>query len=204
MAYTIAGTYVAACNCRLLCPCPVDGTPTGPDDTCTGSIVFSIRSGNLDGVDLGGVNFTLYNFFPSNLTAGNWKAGVVIDDGASDDQAQAIERIMSGEEGGPFADFAPLIGDFMGVERAGVSFSGGDSPSYEVSGKTKVKFEPMRGVDGSPTTSKNAMFGFAPEYQIGRASGQSNAFGLSYEASYGEAAEFEFSSEGTPEVRARA
>jgi hypothetical protein len=204
MAYTIAGTYVAACNCRLLCPCPVDGTPTGPNDECMGSIVFSIRQGSLDDVDLGGVNFVLYNFFPSNLTAGNWKAGIVVDEGASDDQAQAVERIVSGEEGGPFAEFAPLIGDYLGMERAGVSFSDGDSPSAEVAGRTQFNFEPSRGVDGSPTTSKNAMFGFAPEFTIGRASGQSNSFGLSFEASYGESSDFTFSSEGDAEVRARA
>jgi hypothetical protein len=203
MAYTIAGTYLAACNCRLVCPCPVDGTPTGPNDQCIGAGVFSIRQGNLDDVDLGGVNFAFYNMFPSNLSAGNWKLGVVVDEGASDEQAQAVEKILSGQEGGPFAEFAPLIGDFAGVERASVSLSDGDAASAEVAGKSQFTFEPARGVDGSPTTTKNAMFGFAPEFAIGRASGKSNAFGLSFDASYGEMAEYEFSSEAEAEVRGR-
>src|SRR2546423_467907 len=42
MGYTISGTYVAACDCRLLCPCPVDGTPTGPNDQCHGAAAFGI------------------------------------------------------------------------------------------------------------------------------------------------------------------
>jgi hypothetical protein len=56
-------------------------------------------------------------------------------------------------------------------------------------------FEPARGRDGSPTTVKNAIFGLAHEYQIGRGTGRSTAFDMGYEASYGQSADFEFSSE---------
>src|SRR6266542_5496391 len=142
MAYTIKGTYVASCNCVGLCPCPVDGTPTAEGGQCRGAAAFAINEGNLDDTDLGGVNFALYNFFPSNITAGNWKVGIVIDESASDEQAQAIERILRGQEGGPFGDFAPLIGDFVGVERGRVTFSNGDRPSVSVADTTELTFEP--------------------------------------------------------------
>lgn len=39
------------------------------------------------------------------------------------------------------------------------------------------------------------MFGFAPEFTIGTTSGSSQAFGLTFEPSYGEASEYAFSSE---------
>src|SRR5919198_1093282 len=107
MAWRIAGSYAASCSCNLICPCPVDGTPTGPGEECKGFLVFSVREGNLDDTDLSGVNFALYNHFPSNLTAGNWKVAIVVDEGASSAQTQAIERIVSGQEGGPFGDFGP-------------------------------------------------------------------------------------------------
>jgi hypothetical protein len=194
MAYRITGTYVAACDCSLFCPCPADGPPTGKDGKCHGSIVFAIREGNLDDTDLSGVSFALFNLFPSNLTAGNWTIGIVIDDGASDEQAAAIERIVSGEEGGPFGDFAPLISDNRGAERAPVRISGSTAT---VGDTTEFTFEPARGADGAPTTVKNAMFGFAPEYQIGKASGNSTAFSIGFDASYGESAEYEFSSADT-------
>ena len=93
MGYTIGGTYLASCNCRLLCPCPVDGTPTGPNDECHGAAAFRIDTGNLDGVDLAGVKFALLNHFPSNITSGNWKMGIVVDAG-SDEQAQAVEQMI--------------------------------------------------------------------------------------------------------------
>jgi len=166
-----------------------------------GVLVFGIKEGNLDATDLGGVNFALFNHFPANLTAGNWKVGIVIDESASDEQADAVSKIMSGDEGGPFADFAPLIADFVGVERAKVSLSNG---SGSVAGKAEFTFEPFTGADGQPTTVRNAMFGFAPQYEIGKGSGNSDAFGLSFTASYGEHADFEFSSEGGEQVHTRA
>jgi hypothetical protein len=201
MSYRIAGTYVAVCNCNPLCPCPVDGAPTAPEGECMGVLAFQVDEGNLDATDLSGVNVALYNLFPSNLTSGNWKIGVVVDDGASAEQADALGRIFSGQEGGPFGEFVPLIGEFLGTERAPVRVSGGN---LTVGDRTDVNFEAFKGPDGSPTTVKGAMFGFAPEYQVGKGSGSSNSFGLSFTARYGESAKYEFSTEATGTVHPRA
>jgi len=194
MAYRLAGTYVLHCNCQLLCPCAVDGPPTGPDGKCDSSGVFHVESGNSDGTDLSGVDFALYFHVPSNLTAGNWKVGIVVDEGASDEQAQAIESIISGQEGGPFAEFVPLIGEVQPLRRASVTFSDGDAPSASVEGETEIRFEPFRGADGAPTTISNAMLAFAPTITMGKGSGRGQSVRGSYEPVYGEAAAFEYSS----------
>jgi len=195
MAWRLSGSYAASCSCNLICPCPVDGTPTGPDGECKGFLVFSVKDGNLGDLDLSGVNFALYNHFPSNLTAGNWKVAIVIDNGASDEQAQAIETIVKGEAGGPFGDLSNFYGEVLGIERDDVTFSDGDRPSASVGSSSEVTFEPLEGPDGSPTTVKGTMFGFAPEYRIGHGPGKSDRFGLSYEPVYAETADFEFSTE---------
>ena len=194
MAWQMSGTYVANCSCQLICPCPVDGPPTGPDGQCRGLGVFHIDQGSLDDTDLSGVNFAFTNLFPSNLSSGNWKFGIIVDESASDDQAQALERILHGEEGGPFGEFAPLFGEWLGMERAPVSFSDGDTPSASV-GDSSLKFEPLPGPGGGHTTVKNAMFGFAPEFRVGRAPGHANNLGIEYDGVYGETADFEFASE---------
>jgi len=202
MAYRIAGKYTAVCDCRLICPCPVDGKPTGPNDECLGVAIFRIDQGSLDDTDLGGVTFALYNHFPSNISAGNWKVGIVIDDSASDAQAEAVGKITSGEEGGAFAELAPLIGEFLGVERAKVSLSNG---SGSVEGKSEFTFEPHKGPDGQPTMVHDAMFGFATDYVIGKSTSKSDAFGLSFtgDGNYGESADFEYTSEQHGEVHIR-
>jgi len=205
MAWRIAGDYVATCSCNLICPCPIDGPPTSSDGDCKGFLVFSVQEGNLDDTNLGGVNFALYNLFPSNLTAGNWKVAVVIDNGASDEQASAIERIVKGEEGGPFGDLSNFYGEYLGTERDSVTFSDGDRPSASIGSASEATFEPLEGPDGTPTTVKGAMFGFAPEYRIGKGSGKSDRFGLSFDPLYAETAAFEFATdqaEGAPAGRA--
>jgi hypothetical protein len=195
MSWEMSGTYVANCNCALICPCPVDGPPTGPNGECRGVAVFHIASGKLDDTDLSGVDFAFCNWFPSNLSAGGWKVGVVVDEGASEGQAGALERILHGDAGGPFADFAALYGEWLGVERASVTFSDGDTPSGSVAGRASLAFEPLPGPGGGFTTVKNAMFGFAPEFSVGKATGHSDLFGLEFEGAYGETADFTFASE---------
>jgi hypothetical protein len=157
--------------------------------------VFHIASGKLDETDLSGVTFAFVNRFASNLTAGDWKVGIVIDDGASDAQANVLETILHGEAGGPFADFAALYGEWLGVERGSVTYSDGDRPSASVAGQGSYTFEPLPGPGGGFTTEKNAMYGFAEEFRIGKAPGRSSHFGIDFDGVYGEAAGFAYASE---------
>src|SRR5919199_120491 len=133
MAYKISGTMVTGCDCTgPLCPCNVDATPNTPSGECQGVIVVGVESGNLDDLDLAGTDFALVYTIPGNPSGGNWKAGLVIDDGASDEQAQALERIIQGKEGGMWGEFAPLIGEFFDTQRGSVSVSDGDAPAGSV------------------------------------------------------------------------
>ncbi|KKD03169.1 DUF1326 domain-containing protein [Streptomyces sp. WM6386] len=202
MSWTISGTYVAGCSCAVLCSCPYDGQPRDAEGgtECLGTAVFHVANGNLDDLDLSDVDFAFYNHFPSNLSSGNWKVGLVVDSAAKDEQAEALERILSGREGGPFGQLSQFYGEYLGMERARVSLTGGDSPGLTVEGRTELSYQPLTGPDGSSTKIKNAMFGFAPEFEVGTTTGRSNAFGLSYDASYGETADYVFSSEETEEA----
>lgn len=193
MAYKLAGTYVAHCDCQQVCPCAVDGPPTGKDGRCHGLLVFGVNEGNLGDTDLSGVNVVLGYMAPSNISAGNLKLGIVVDEGASDEQANALERIFKGDEGGMFGEFVPLVGEWLGVERAAVSLSDGDEPSAKI-GDVDVTFEAFKGPDGKPTTASNAAFGFAPVFRLGKSSGSSGVLGQNFDASYGESAEFEYTS----------
>jgi hypothetical protein len=191
MAYRLSGTYVAHCDCKQICPCAVDQPPTGKDDQCHGLIVFGVKDGSLDDTDVSGVNVALAYMAPSNMSAGNLRMGLVVDEGASDAQADALERIFGGKEGGMFEQFAALTSDWLGVERASVSFADGDEPSATV-GDISVNFEAFRDPDGNLTQSSNAPVGLAPTFTLGKSSGSSGLFGDSFEANYGEAAEFEY------------
>lgn len=196
MSWKIAGEYIAACNCHVLCPCPTGQKPSSDNGECLGGLVFHVESGECDGVDLSGLDIALFNHFPGALPEGNWTVGVAVSEDASDEQLDAVDRIFRGQEGGPFGDLSALYGEYRGTERASISYSGGDRPSASIDDSTELGFEPLLGPDGSPTTVKNAAFGFAPEFKVGTGSGRSNRFGMSFDqAHYAETARFEFASE---------
>src|SRR5205823_6050048 len=92
-----------------------------------------------------------------------------------------------------FGEFAPLIGEFTGMERGSIDIS---DKGASIAGVGEYTYDQIQGADGGPTVSRNAMFGFAPEFRLGRTSGSYDTFGSSRQASYGESAEFEYSSEG--------
>lgn len=193
MAYSIKGGYVATCSCELICACAIDGPPTGKDGHCRGAGVFHIDAGNFDGVDLSGVNVAWIYHAPGHFTAGNIRMGAIVDEAASDDQAKAVEQIFRGQAGGAFAEFVPLVGEWLGMERAPVTYTGGKNPSATI-GKNKLDVEVATAPDGSPTEVKNAMMAWRTEgYQIGRGKGKLDALGVAYDSIYGEHAPFEFS-----------
>lgn len=207
MTWSISGSYLGGCSCALMCGCSFDAPPrseSGRED-CLGATAFHVSEGHLDEIDLSGVDFVLYNHFPSNLTSGNWKVGVVVDERATGEQAAAVESILSGDEGGTFGELSQFYGEYLGMERGSVTLSDGEKPRLSVDGKSELAYEPLTGPDGTPTTVRNALFGFATEFGVGRATGRSHAFGLSFEAAYGERGDFAFSSDqpaGAPTGRA--
>ena len=51
------------------------------------------------------------------MSDGNWRVGVIIDEAASDEQAEKLGAVFSGAFGGPMEALGPLIGENLGVER---------------------------------------------------------------------------------------
>jgi hypothetical protein len=160
--------------------------------------VFHVAEGNLDEVDLSGENIGLLVYFPSNLTAGNLTIGLVVDENASDEQARAIDSIIRGQEGGPFGDLSALFGEVKGPDRARLTFTPGDKPSATIGDLADISVEPYIGPDGSATVVRNAFFGFAPEFKIGKGTGRSvDSTGVAFDPVYGETADYEYTSETT-------
>lgn len=195
MTYRIKGEWLTTCSCQILCPCPVDGPPTGKDGHCRGAGVFHITEGTSNGTDLGGVTVGMIYHAPGNFTGGNLKMGIVVDPGVDDDKAKTVEQIFKGEEGGPFAQFVPLLGEWLGMERAPVSYAGTGKTRSSKIGKNSLEVEGFVGADGNPTIIKNSMMAWRAEgYEPGKGSGKFSMMGVDYDSIYGEFSEFEFSS----------
>ena len=82
-----------------------------------------MESGEIDGVDVSGLNFALFLDTPPVMSEGNWRVGVYLDDAASESQAERLGAVLSGQLGGPPAMLGPLIGEMLGVEMAPIIYS---------------------------------------------------------------------------------
>ena len=92
-------------------------------DLCQVVLVFHVDSCEVDGVDVSGHTIAAVGDTPKLMTDGNWRLGVLIDDTASDEQAEKLGGVFSGALGGPMEALAPLIGENLGVERVPMEFS---------------------------------------------------------------------------------
>ena len=72
----------------------------------------------MEGTDVGGNVVAVVADTPKVMTDGNWRVGVFIDAKASDEQADKLQGVFSGQLGGPMAALGPLIGEHLG-RRAG-------------------------------------------------------------------------------------
>ena len=118
MAWQIEGTYFETCSCEVVCPCTASLALGADYDRCRVTLVFRVAGGEVEGTDVGGLTVAALADTPKVMTDGNWRLGVFIDDSASDEQAEKLGGVFSGQLGGPMAGLAPLIGENLGVERA--------------------------------------------------------------------------------------
>jgi hypothetical protein len=120
--WAIKGRYMEACSCDFLCPCiPKNATTPATHDFCKVALTFAIDSGQYGDVRLDGVRFVFFAQSKAIMTHGGWIGGLVVD-AASDAQADAVGQIASGAAGGPMGLFAPMLGDFRGIERRPIVF----------------------------------------------------------------------------------
>jgi hypothetical protein len=116
MAWSLEGTYFENCSCDTICPCTWSGlSAPATHERCLAMLAFHIDSGDVEGVDVGGLTFALVVDSPPIMAQGGWRLGVVMDGAADEQQAGALGRVLGGELGGPPAMLGPLIGEMAGI-----------------------------------------------------------------------------------------
>src|SRR5207248_6012080 len=118
MAWTLKGSYVETCSCELMCPCNLSLDHGATYEFCRVTLVFKLREGQIEGVDIGGLTVAAIADTPKVMTEGNWRLGVYVDERANDEQFDKLVQVFTGQLGGPMAALGPLIGEMLGVERA--------------------------------------------------------------------------------------
>ena len=183
MSYRMRGTYYENCNCDPLCPCTASNLMLPADqDRCHLLLGYRIESGDVDGVDVSGTAAALFVDTPQQMSDGGWRVGLFLDANATEEQREKLQAVFSGEQGGPAASFAPLIGEVLGVETLPIACSDdGRSHSMRIGDAVDLEFEDFAGYGESSTVWVDGITHPAnARLTIGRASrARFDAFGIS-------------------------
>jgi hypothetical protein len=121
------GTYFETCSCDAICPCTWSGlSARATNDRCNALLAFHVESGDVDGVDISGLNWAMLLDTPPVMSEGNWRVGVVLDAAGSDVQREKLGAVIGGQLGGPPAMLGPLIGEMLGIEVLTITFEESD------------------------------------------------------------------------------
>ena len=190
MSWNLRGSYFETCSCELMCPCNLSFDHGATYDFCRVTLVFDIRDGQVEGTDVGGLKVALIADTPKVMTQGNWKLGVFIDEGASDEQTEKLVQVFSGQIGGPMAALTPLVGEMLGVERARIDVED-DGLRHSVRIGDVIDFEiedivPFGVETGEPVRFDGMFHPAGSDLTMAEAKrSRINAFGIEYEGKTG-------------------
>lgn len=161
MAYDLTGRLLEVCDCDVLCPCWVGSDPD--NGTCQAIAAWRIDRGSVDGLDVSGLTIAVLDHIPGNILQGNHKVVIVIDDQATQEQAEALLAVWSGKHGGPIAHLSELWGELRGVERQAITFTvEGGQGRIVIGDIAEATMAPMVGATGQPTTLHDTVFSTIP------------------------------------------
>ena len=179
--WAIKGELILNCNCTVFCPCVVSlGKHAPTEGYCQAWAGVRIDTGHYGDDDLSGLNVGLLLEIPGLMARGNWKAAAFIDDRADDAAYEGLVNIFSGAARGTTGLFGMLVSEFLGAERAPVSYENeGDTRRLMVGKKIQGEVVPVRGADPErEIVVTNTEYWMGPDITVATATkGRVRAFG---------------------------
>lgn len=160
--WQVRGTYLEACTCLPVCPCNFTSAPT--EGECKVVVAWHIDEGNYGATDLAGLNVAFFAYAPGHMMETKWRVALYTDDRASPQQAEALGKIFSGQEGGHLSALAPLIGEVLGVKAVPIEYHGeGTRRSVRVGNVAEADIEALSGQGDRLVEVHNVPFTVVPD-----------------------------------------
>jgi hypothetical protein len=197
MTWQLNGTYFESCNCEMLCPCTWSAFAAAATyDRCKVVLVYHVDDGQVDDVDVSSLTFALVVDAPQHMGEGGWRVGVCLDANASDEQADRLGQVVSGQLGGPPAALTPLLGEMLGVEKVAIDYSSdGGRHSARLGSLATMETEDLHVANlPEPVQLHNVFHPSNTTLTVSPAKAVTvDAFGISYEGDSGFSAPFSWS-----------
>ena len=168
-AWNIKGELILNCNCTVFCPCVVSlGKHPPTEGYCQAWAGVRVDEGHSGDVDLSGLNVALLLDIPGSMGRGNWTVGAWIDERASDDAFNHLVKIFSGCVRGTTGLFSILVSNFLGAERAPITYeTEGKRRRLTVPKKILGEVEPIEGSNnGDAVMVTNTGYWMGPDIVI--------------------------------------
>jgi hypothetical protein len=173
----IKGHFLLNCNCDVFCNCPMSlgkAIPNSANGKCFSWWGIIIENGHAEGengkIDISGINVAILLEVPGPLSMGGWTAGLYIDEKASDEAADALLKIFSGQAGGQTGWFSVMISNFLGVKRCPIDYNETENGwTYTIPNILEGTIEKEPGLNkGEDVKVSNLKYWVAPEIIVGR------------------------------------
>lgn len=171
-SWALRGELVLSCSCTVFCPCTLSlGNAPPTEGYCQTWAGVRIDEGRFGDVDLGGTSVGLVIDIPGLMSRGNWTAGMFVNEEASVYAVKALTRIFTGRAGGSTHLLSILVGQFLGVEQAPITYATeGATRIFRVGKIIDGAVTPVTGKDKrEPVVIRNSDYWIAPDITVAKA-----------------------------------
>jgi hypothetical protein len=121
---------------------------------------------------------------PGLMSRGNWTAGLFVDELASIQAVKALTKIFTGRAGGSTHLLSILVGHFLGVRQAAISYEQqGETRLFTIDKVVTGAVTPIAGKDKTaPVVIRNSEYWVAPDIIVAKADkSRVRAFGRNWD-----------------------
>jgi hypothetical protein len=144
--YKIKVHNLEVCNCNHGCGCQFGGMPDR--GSCQALLGYEVIEGHYGKTDLAGARAVIGVKWPGAIHEGHGEAVLFIDEAATDEQANGLAMIFSGQAGGmPWEALGGTLAAVEGPIRAKVEMRvDGNRSTFSVPGAVEVAMTPLKDI----------------------------------------------------------
>ena len=144
------GLLFENCNCQLICPAHVSFKQACTNARCRGHWAIRVDQGRFGDVDLANTSVVIVYDAPQRMYEGGWTQACYIDERATGPQRAALDDIVSGRAGGPWAILAGFVETRLETRCVPMRFEDDwGEQRLTIPDLFDTTVSPIRGADGS-------------------------------------------------------
>lgn len=144
------GLIFENCACTLVCPGHMHFSQLCTHERCKGYWALRFDDGAFGDVTLAGLRAVIAFDTPQRMIDGNWVQSLIIDEAATTEQRQALETILTGKAGGPWAKLAGFVATQLPTEYRRIDMTDeGGTKRVSIADRLKAFVTQIRGRDKS-------------------------------------------------------